>query len=203
MNKMLEDALAVCRRLLDRLASQVPEVDELVCSGPGTAPIVVRQRVGTRLGIARLCSADPLTITVRGAAADASTRPLPDDLAFDATQSQRPINAPQRAQTLPRVYLLGSMGQLELGPRTTIGRARDSTIPLDDLHISRDHACIIWDADARTFMLEDLGSRAGTMLNYDPVEPHRHYPLHDGDTIEIALNRFEFREPVDQRGANR
>jgi two-component system, cell cycle response regulator len=48
-------------------------------------------------------------------------------------------------------------------PRTTIGRAPEANITLNDESISRVHCCIVQNGDG--FILEDLGSRNGTFAN--------------------------------------
>jgi DNA-binding winged helix-turn-helix (wHTH) protein len=63
-----------------------------------------------------------------------------------------------------------------------IGREPASTVLLDATGISRRHARIL--IDATRAVLEDLGSKNGTMLNDAPIS--RRVPLHDGDRIQIG-----------------
>ena len=63
-----------------------------------------------------------------------------------------------------------------------IGRARDATVPIDSLLISRHHARIIVAGDRAT--IEDLGSKNGTLVNGRRIEAATE--LADGDEIILA-----------------
>jgi HD-GYP domain-containing protein (c-di-GMP phosphodiesterase class II)/pSer/pThr/pTyr-binding forkhead associated (FHA) protein len=68
--------------------------------------------------------------------------------------------------------------------RTTIGRKSENDIPIVDEAASRLHAEIVFDAEAGTLTLTDLGSTNGTFLNQDRVvEPTR---LQVNDQIRIG-----------------
>lgn len=66
---------------------------------------------------------------------------------------------------------------------TTLGRAKDCDVVLPEREVSRHHARI--ERDAVGYVLRDLGSRNGTMVNGEVVRglPYR---LRDGDEIELA-----------------
>lgn len=66
---------------------------------------------------------------------------------------------------------------------TTLGRAKDCDVVLPEREISRHHARI--ERDAAGYVLRDLGSRNGTVVNGESVRglPYR---LRDGDEIELA-----------------
>jgi DNA-binding winged helix-turn-helix (wHTH) protein len=66
--------------------------------------------------------------------------------------------------------------------KNLIGREPASTVLLDATGISRRHARIL--IDATRAVLQDLGSKNGTMLNDAPIS--RRVPLHDGDRIQIG-----------------
>lgn len=71
--------------------------------------------------------------------------------------------------------------------KVTLGRKLDCDICLDDSLVSDEHASI-----TRTdggFLIEDLNSRSGLMLNGKEVHQKR---LHNGDTIEIGSFRLKF-----------
>lgn len=51
--------------------------------------------------------------------------------------------------------------------------------------VSRSHAAIAPQANGE-FTLMDLGSRNGTMLNGNVLEPHQSYTVKDGDEIHIG-----------------
>jgi serine phosphatase RsbU (regulator of sigma subunit) len=73
-----------------------------------------------------------------------------------------------------------------LGDRVTIGRARDSDIPLEGRGLSRHHAEIC--RTSAGLVLRDLGSRNGTRLNGKLVR--RDEPLRPGDVIGVGRCRL-------------
>lgn len=76
----------------------------------------------------------------------------------------------------------GAHYRLPTGKATTLGRAGDCDIVLDDPTVSRHHAEIVYDQGR--FVLSDTGSWNGTSLNGSPVITAA---LADGD--ELALGR--------------
>jgi Protein of unknown function (DUF3662)/FHA domain len=70
----------------------------------------------------------------------------------------------------------------------TIGRLPENDIVVSDPGASREHARIRFDGER--FVLNDLGSTNGTLVNDDPT-PER--PLEDGDRITIGSTVLEFR----------
>lgn len=84
---------------------------------------------------------------------------------------------------------------LELGLRNTVGRDPASTIPLCDGSVSNAH-CLI-ERRGAAFVLRDLGSRNGTLLNGRPVS--REESLQEGDEILLGDTRLVFRS--DQQAA--
>jgi hypothetical protein len=52
------------------------------------------------------------------------------------------------------------------------------------LGLSREHARILY--IDRGYMIEDLGSSNGTLLNGELLTPKRYYPLHNGDQVSFA-----------------
>jgi FhaA, N-terminal domain/FHA domain len=73
-------------------------------------------------------------------------------------------------------------------PSVTIGRLPESDVVVDDAGASRQHARI-----RRTesgFVLTDLGSTNGTMVNGEPIQEH---VLEHGDRITIGETELEFR----------
>lgn len=72
-----------------------------------------------------------------------------------------------------------------------IGRAPESELHVPDGHVSKQHAEIVREGSA--FVLVDTGSRAGVMVNGQPVQRHS---LTSGDTIELGASspvRITFR----------
>lgn len=70
-----------------------------------------------------------------------------------------------------------------------IGRLAGSEVEISDPGASRRHAEIRRQGDA--FVIVDLGSTNGTLVNDDPVSER---PLHDGDVITIGQTTLEFRK---------
>ena len=70
----------------------------------------------------------------------------------------------------------------------TIGRLPDNDVVVSDPGASREHARIRFDGER--FVLSDLGSTNGTLVNDDPT-PER--ALEDGDRITIGSTVLEFR----------
>jgi hypothetical protein len=71
---------------------------------------------------------------------------------------------------------------------STIGRAPDCDVVIDDPGVSRRHARIAWDGGR--FTVDDLGSTNGTALNGHPLAGPAQ--LSDGDVILLAGVRLEF-----------
>jgi pSer/pThr/pTyr-binding forkhead associated (FHA) protein len=81
--------------------------------------------------------------------------------------------------------------------RVTIGRRPENDIVLQDPHVSRTHARIRFKQGR--YVLTDLDSKAGTLVNGRPIQEH---VLRPGDQIGIAGKRFVFRvEAVEQEAA--
>jgi phosphoserine phosphatase RsbU/P len=72
--------------------------------------------------------------------------------------------------------------------RVTIGRSRESDIFLPDQWLSRHHAEIR--RDGEVFVVVDLGSKNGTLLNGDQID--RSQRLHDGDIITLGEHILTF-----------
>lgn len=78
--------------------------------------------------------------------------------------------------------------------RVVIGRSRDCDISLPDEVVSRVHAAIEYIDDE--YQLTDLGSRHGTALNNDALEPMKPHKLSVGDDVRIGPWVFRVR-PAD------
>ena len=76
---------------------------------------------------------------------------------------------------------------------TLIGRNPTTDITLLDEGISREHAIVIYDAEADQYSVEDLQSTNGTKVNGKRV---RSADLNDGDALQIGHTLFAFeRDP--------
>lgn len=86
-------------------------------------------------------------------------------------------------------WLIGESGRLPLVEGVNvIGRSGADVIALDSPTVSRRHAQLVLGAEA---LLEDLGSKNGTILNERAVD--RPTSLADGDRIRIGSFLFTFR----------
>ena len=72
--------------------------------------------------------------------------------------------------------------------RTVIGRRATNTLVLDDLTVSGEHAVLM--AGQQDVVIQDLGSRNGTLVNGAPVARAL---LNDGDSIDIGIYRLVYR----------
>ncbi|MBK7947605.1 MAG: FHA domain-containing protein [Deltaproteobacteria bacterium] len=75
------------------------------------------------------------------------------------------------------------------GEEVVIGRNPTTDITLLDEGISREHAVILYDADALAYVIEDLQSTNGTKVNGKRI---RSAPLNEGDEIQIGQTLFRF-----------
>ena len=78
--------------------------------------------------------------------------------------------------------------------RLVIGRSRDTDICLPDQWLSRQHAEICRDGDG--YVLRDLGSKNGTLLNGRPLEAARRLQI--GDVISLGEHRLTFADEDDE-----
>ncbi len=77
------------------------------------------------------------------------------------------------------------------GEALVLGRASSSDLVLEDRFLSRNHSRIF--RDGERLMIEDLGSRNGTLLNGQPV--HNPQPLAPGDLVKISGSVISILEP--------
>ncbi|HLW00535.1 MAG TPA: FHA domain-containing protein [Ktedonobacterales bacterium] len=85
--------------------------------------------------------------------------------------------------------LLGPFGRCELGNGVVrLGRAPSNTIVLQDRNASGYHAEVR--PEGAGYVLLDLGSANGTLLNGQPLLPQMPQPLQTGDVITIGLVRM-------------
>lgn len=84
-----------------------------------------------------------------------------------------------------------------LDDSSTIGRGSSSTVPIDDTLVSRTHVTIQREPDG-SYVLHDLGSRNGTLINGKRVQRE---PLRFGDRIQVGQTLFLFThiDPLEDR----
>lgn len=71
--------------------------------------------------------------------------------------------------------------------RVTIGRRPHNDIPIENLAVSGEHACIV--TILNDSFLEDLGSTNGTLVNGNPIKKHI---LQNNDVIEIGKYKLKY-----------
>lgn len=73
------------------------------------------------------------------------------------------------------------------GDRMTVGRRPDSSIFLDDITVSRDHAVLVHRGSE--WWIDDCGSLNGTYVNRERIDSQR---LSDGDELQVGKYRLAF-----------
>ena len=105
------------------------------------------------------------------------------------------MSDPPRSGPLPAALIgQGTVAGLRVlldQPVTLIGRAEDCQVQIHDPLASRHHAEIR--RDSWRYMLADLGSRNGTLVNGQAIEEP--YQLQNGDTIVVATTPLRFEDP--------
>ncbi len=110
---------------------------------------------------------------------------------------QQPVaSSPGNRQPAPRAEVITIAGDddstvpegivFEIQGVTTLGRAETARIVLDDTSVSAHHAMLRPVEDG--WVLEDLGSRNGTLVNGRPVTSR--LPLNCGDAIQLGRVRL-------------
>ncbi len=74
----------------------------------------------------------------------------------------------------------------------TIGRSPENDLQLSYPTISRHHARITRVGSAEEYVIEDLRSSNGTLVNDEVIEPGKLYPLHPGSTFRIGPIKLIF-----------
>ncbi len=83
----------------------------------------------------------------------------------------------------------GTAGERQLSqPRVVLGRGPDADWSFSDLGVSRRHAAIHHSPDRDD--IEDLGSKAGTLVNGSRV--HGRHTLRPGDVVQLASVRLRY-----------
>ncbi|WP_276354924.1 DUF6382 domain-containing protein [Cohnella caldifontis] len=78
-------------------------------------------------------------------------------------------------------------------PSFVIGRSREASAHVDETAgVSRAHLELLRSGEGWT--AKDLGSRNGTKLNGQPMNPYETYPLQSEDCLELAGSRYRFKQ---------
>jgi pSer/pThr/pTyr-binding forkhead associated (FHA) protein len=98
----------------------------------------------------------------------------------------------------PRIHIQGagvSKRTVELAGPTTVGRAADNSIVIEDSSVSRCHAMLLVE-DSQVLLL-DLESSNGTSVNGRPALPDEPVRLMDGDVVTIGRVILRYEVPHD------
>lgn len=117
----------------------------------------------------------------------AKAKPAPAPAPVVAKPEQPRTQARYRQSLENRVT--GEIFGLDNASEVLIGRADEAKIHIDRPSVSRYHALLSLNAHNR-WIVEDLDSTAGTLLNSVPLKTPT--PLRDGDIIEICGYTFRF-----------
>ena len=75
------------------------------------------------------------------------------------------------------------------GTNLRIGRHQDNDICLQNNSVSRRHAVLHYKPDMRSFVITNLGTGNGVIVNKVKKDSHE---LHDGDLVELGEVRLRF-----------
>jgi ABC-type multidrug transport system ATPase subunit/pSer/pThr/pTyr-binding forkhead associated (FHA) protein len=108
----------------------------------------------------------------------------------DGLRSASPSASGEEATTSGASILYAGRRYPVPGSGLTVGRAEDNAVVLDDERASRSHARVSPQGSG-VFVVEDLGSRHGTLVNGEPIgsEPRE---LTSGDRLQIGESGLRF-----------
>jgi ABC-type multidrug transport system ATPase subunit len=115
----------------------------------------------------------------------------PPTLVEESVQS---MPAPLYATMVGAERPVSGFQNIDLHQRTqlTIGRSPENDLQLSYPSISRHHARITRLEREGQYVIEDLGSSNGTLVNHEFIEPHKPHHLLSGQTIRIGPIKFIF-----------
>ncbi len=135
-------------------------------------------------------------ITVAEPQAPAVATPAPREAAPPGPIEEHvPVGpAPVAATMVGMEESIGGLQKIDLRQRSrlTIGRSPDNDLRLDYPTVSRHHATITQVGHGDQYVIEDLGSSNGSLVNDELIEPGKPYPLHPGSTMKIGPIKFIF-----------
>jgi len=154
------------------VAATTAPYDPLLDSDPGAAPV----------------EGDPMLNVPSDELDDAPTRIEREE------EIQSHIGGGPSMQDVPRVVIIGGNNRGKEYPLqmrdNSLGRGVDNDVILADIAVSRKHTLICYEGGG--FVLRDLGSGNGTLLNGKRVDSHL---LQDGDQLELGNTLLRFISP--------
>jgi ABC-type multidrug transport system ATPase subunit len=102
--------------------------------------------------------------------------------------------APLHATMIGEETPVDGLQEINMQQRTqlTIGRSSENDLQLSYPSISRHHARITRQGKGEQYVIEDLGSSNGTLVNNEFIQPRKPHPLLPGQTIRIGPIKFIF-----------
>jgi ABC-type multidrug transport system ATPase subunit/pSer/pThr/pTyr-binding forkhead associated (FHA) protein len=147
----------------------------LAPKAPASEPVALREAVSPALG---------------------AETPAPEQAApaVPAKVAPQVEAAPLHATLLGMETPSSGLRKIDMRDRSelTIGRSPENDLQLDYRTISWRHARIRRVGSAEEYVIEDLGSSNGTLVNEQPVEPGVLHPLHPGSTLRIGPIKLIF-----------
>jgi hypothetical protein len=139
-----------------------------------------------------------LTTTLRLGGNDqnqASLSPLLSELLESVSESEKETvdqilsGGPEKAMLIIHRGPAKGSRYLITAEGSTIGRAADSAVFLDDVTVSRKHAHIDFDSKESRFHIIDSSSLNGTYVNSESIEEHT---LSSGDQVQVGKFHLVF-----------
>lgn len=87
----------------------------------------------------------------------------------------------------------GDTHSLPKNASTIVGRHPDASICIKDGAVARRHCAIAWDPVVGQFMIDDLESPCGTLVNGTAVTPGQLVSLNSGDKIQCGRTLFQLK----------
>lgn len=133
--------------------------------------------------------------SLRDLAGRGRAQPVVADGPVTAVEHDRRGGLDPRSGLRPALAVVAALGRepgelIELGPETTMGRAANVELRVDDPYASSSHARLYERGSA--MYIEDMGSTNGTYLNGHQLT--RPQQLEPGDTIRIGDSEYRYQE---------
>ncbi len=137
-------------------------------------------------------AAEPLRVAEVPVPAEVALPPAGETPAVGVALEERA--APPGVTMLGEDIATGGLQKIDLCDKTelTIGRSPDNDLHLDFPTVSRHHARIRCVGSAQEYVIEDLRSSNGTIVNDEFLEAGKLYPLYPGSTIRIGPMKLIF-----------
>lgn len=121
---------------------------------------------------------------------------IPLDQILEPEATQRQPSQAAAAPVPPVVRLEGNGYVMQLDQAVgqyLLGRKTGDFVNVfgSDSYVSRQHACLQYNAGKGCWQIKDLGSSNGTSVNGTPLTPNVFCDLHIGDVVQIAFTNYK------------